>query len=75
MKNVDETHDLMDEIHDLVRQSFLQLYNFDLNTRIIGISDVLKIGSSIHVYLFCLHVVHFRATWMTSCVQFEIIEG
>ena len=31
--------------------------------------------SSIHVYLFCLHVVHICSTWMTSCVQFEKIEG
>ena len=30
--------------------------------------------SSIHVYLFCLHVVHFSSAWMTSCVQFEKIE-
>ena len=31
--------------------------------------------SSIHVYHFCLHVVHFCSTWMTSCMQFEKIEG
>ena len=27
--------------------------------------------SSILVYHFCLHVVHFCSTWMTSCVQFK----
>ena len=26
---------------------------------------------SIYVYHFCLHVVHFCSTWMTSCMQFE----
>ena len=31
--------------------------------------------SSILVYHFCLHVVHFYSTWMMSCMQFEKIEG
>ena len=31
--------------------------------------------SSIHVYHFCLHVVNICSTWLTSCKQFEKIEG
>ena len=33
------------------------------------------LSSILLVYHFCLHAQHFCSTWMTSCMQFEKIEG
>ena len=61
--------DINDRSSKISRRLAISLKGLDANL------GHLVLFSSIHVYHFCLHVVHICSTWMTSCMQFEKIEG